>query len=75
MASAIFALIKAIPTLLNIFEQCIDLYYQSIKVADESRTAEVAKERDKLLAELKREGVTDDERKVIRRALYNLQSR
>jgi len=75
MASTIWGLIKAIPTLLRVFEQCMDLYYQSIKVADENRTADIAKERDELLANLKREDITDDQRRVIRHKLYSLRPR
>ena len=61
--------------LLRIFEQCMDLYHLGIKTKDEGGVAEASKERDNLVGQLKEEGLTDEELKVIRRRLYDLHKR
>lgn len=69
-AAAILAIIKAIPAVLKMYEQTVDLYFKSQEAADINQMAKNKAVRDALIAGMLRPGVTDNELKDIRRHLY-----
>lgn len=73
-ASAIYGLIKAVPALIGIFQQVMDLYWTELNQRVEEQSSKVAKERDALVASLKNDALTPEQRVAIRRRLYELQS-
>jgi hypothetical protein len=72
-ASAILALIKAVPGLLEVFQQVQDLYWKEQDRQLEASISTVRDEREKLLAEFKLPTTTTERRNQIRRRLYELQ--
>jgi hypothetical protein len=75
IAAAILAFIKAVPAFEKIYSQTIDLYFKQQEAADINRLDKKKSERDALIAGMIRQGVTDEELKDLRRALYNLNAR
>lgn len=71
-AALLLAIFKAIPSLEKIYLQSIDLYFKQQEAADNNRTTAIEKKRTDLLNQMKQPGVTDEELKAIRRALYDL---
>jgi hypothetical protein len=74
-AAAILAFIKAIPALEKIYSQTIDLYFKQQEAADINRADRKKTARDALIAAMMRTGVSTDELKDLRRALYDLNTR
>lgn len=72
--AAILALIKAFPLALKVFSQVIDLYFGQQEAADSSHYSKKKIKRDALLFAMTKPGITDEEIKNIRRALYDLGS-
>jgi hypothetical protein len=72
-ASTILAIIKAVPAVQKLFTQVMELYYAELDRQLESESAKVQKEREALVASLKLEGLTAEQRSVIRRRLHELQ--
>ena len=71
----IVTLIKSIPLINQVFLKVVELYYLQLDMKDEANTAKTASERDKLIAELRRKDLTDEERNKLRKALYSLSRR
>jgi RNA-binding protein YlmH len=72
-AVAVYGLIKAIPGMIKLLDRIIDLYYQELDQAQEAETEKIQKEREALVASLKLDGLTAENRAIIRRRLYDLQ--
>lgn len=73
LAAALLAVIKAIPAAQKLFSQVMDLYYQELDRRLESESNKIMKEREALVASLKLEGLTAENRATIRRRLYDLE--
>lgn len=71
----IVTLIKSIPLINQVFLKVVELYYLQLDMKDEANTSKTASERDKLIAELRRKDLTDEERNKLRKALYSLSRR
>lgn len=74
-AATFLAIVKAIPALEKIYSQSIDLYLSQQSAADNNAYDKKKAERDALIAAMLRQGVTDEELRDLRRALYNLNHR
>lgn len=74
-AATLLAIVKAIPALEKIYSQSIDLYLSQQSAADNNQYDKKKAERDALIAAMLRQGVTDEELRDLRRALYNLNHR
>jgi hypothetical protein len=72
MAAAILALIKVFPQAVKLLNQVIDLYLNAQDAADQNAYDKKKVTRDALLSKMKTPGLTDNELKDIRRALYEL---
>ena len=72
-AAIILAVLKAIPILERMFERVVDLYLQQVKASDEGQVSRVNLEREKLLEEINKPEITQDEKAAIRRRLFELQ--
>jgi hypothetical protein len=72
-AGAIYGVIRAVPALVKLFNQVIDLYYQELDRSESEASSKVRKEREALIASLKLDGLTAEHRAIIRRRLYELQ--
>jgi hypothetical protein len=72
MAATILALIKAIPALRDIFLKVVDLWQEAQTVAEENQVQKVQKEREATVAAMKAPGLSDSERAVLRRRLWEL---
>ena len=75
VAAALLAFIKAIPSLEKIYLMTVELYFKQQEAADQSRYDEKKTHRDALILAMGKDGVTEDELKNIRRALYDLNRR
>lgn len=73
-ASTILAMLKAVPALIKLFQEVMDLYWQDMNQRVEEQSSKVAKERDALITSLKFDKLTPEQRVAIRRRLYELQS-
>ena len=71
-AVAIMAIIKALPAAQKLFSQVQDLYYKELDRQLEGDSAKTMKEREALVASLKLDGLTAENRATIRRRLYEL---
>lgn len=58
----------------KIFEEATTLYYSLKLQHDQNQSIEVAEEREKLLSDLQRQGLTDEEKRKIRKRLIDLSS-
>lgn len=72
-ASTVLAIIKAIPAAQKLFTDVMELYYAELDRQLEAESSRVLKEREALVASLKLEGLSAEQRSVIRRRLYELQ--
>lgn len=72
LAAIILAFIKAIPALQTIFVAAIDLYHEQQDIAADSQAAKVMKEREATIAAMKQVGLSDENRAVLRRRLWEL---
>lgn len=73
--ATLLAIFKAIPALERIYLESIDLYFMQQGAADQNRYNEKKAERDALIAAMMKPGVTDNELRDLRRALYSLNRR
>lgn len=71
-ASAVLAVIKAIPAVYKIWKEVIDLYHEQQDAADVSKSEKVLKEREATIAAMKQPGLTDEQRGTLRRRLWEL---
>jgi|688.fasta_scaffold55836_11 hypothetical protein len=74
-AAFIVSLVKAIPLLHELFMKCVDLYYQQMDAKDEANTQEIGMEREKVISELQKKDLTDEQRNQLRRNLYTISKR
>lgn len=74
-AALIVAVAKAIPALQKIFEDAMDIYWKQQSAADQDGYDKKKAERDALITAMMKPGVTDNELKDLRRALYELNRR
>lgn len=74
-AATFLAIVKAIPALEKIYSQSIDLYLKQQSAADNNAYDKKKAERDALVAAMMKPGVTDNELRDLRHALYNLNAR
>ena len=72
LAAVILTVIKAIPAIEKLYSQTVDLYFKQQEAADINRMDKKKTQRDAFIAAMLRPGVTDNELKDLRRALYNL---
>lgn len=56
----------------KIFEEATTLYYYQKLEADRTLSAEVAEERDKIIAEISKEGISDEDKRKARTRLIAL---
>lgn len=75
IAAFLLAFMKALPAAEKIFFEVQELYWKQQEAADNNRADRKKAERDALIAGMLRPGVTDDELKDLRRALYDLNRR
>jgi hypothetical protein len=71
-ATLIVSLAKAIPAIQKIFESSVELYYAEENREDENHTAEINQEREAIAASLKQPGLTDENRRALRKRLIAL---
>lgn len=71
-ASLALAIVKAIPAARDIFFKTVELYYAELDRQLENESEKILKEREALIASLKLDGLTAENRAVIRRRLYEL---
>lgn len=71
-ASAILAIVKAVPAARDIFIQLVDLYNQQLEIAETNRDIKKQKEREATVAAMKAPGLSDENRAVLRRRLWEL---
>ena len=71
-AATFLAVIKAIPALEKIYTQSIDLYFKQQSAADNDHYDKKKIARDAIVTKMMTAGVTDNELKDLRRALYDL---
>lgn len=74
-ATLILAFLKAIPSIERLYVKTIELYFAQIDVADQNSVNKNSKKRDALLASLKIQGLSDDQKNEIRRMLYDISRR
>ena len=74
-AAFIVSLIKTIPLLHDVFMKVAELYYMQMDAKDEANASKAGMERDKIIAELRKKGITDEERNKLRKDLYSLSRR
>jgi hypothetical protein len=55
--------------------KCVDLYYQQMDAKDEANTQEIGMEREKVISELQKKDLTDEQRNQLRRNLYTISKR
>jgi hypothetical protein len=72
IASAIVAIAKAFPAARAIFEQSVSLFYAYEAHEDQNQQTEIQEERDAIVAALKQPGMTDANRRVLRKRLIAL---
>lgn len=72
LAAIVLAVVKAIPALQKIFEAAIDLYHQQQDIAAENQSVRVLREREATVAAMKQPGLSDENRAVLRRRLWEL---
>jgi len=70
--ATLLAIFKAIPALQKIFEEAVELYYKELAARDQDRVVQTQKEREALVAALKQPGLNDENRRILRRRLYDL---
>lgn len=68
----IVALAKAIPAAQKIFEQSVDLYYSQQEGQDQDQVNAVQQEREGITAALTQPGMTDENRRALRKRLIAL---
>ena len=56
----------------KIFEEAVTLYYYQKLESDRNLSAEVAEEREKIIAELSKEGISDEDKRKARTRLIAL---
>lgn len=71
-ASLILAVAKAIPAFRDIYLKSIELYYLELDRKLENESLKIKQEREALIASLKLDGLTAENRAVIRKRLYEL---
>lgn len=72
LATLIVSIIKMIPLIEKIFSKTVEIYYYQLDLADQNKTQRISKKRDALLASLKLQGLSDEQKNNIRRLLYDL---
>lgn len=72
IAAFIVSIAKAIPAARDIFEQSVALYYAEENRQDENRNADIEEERSAIAASLKQPGLTDENRRALRKRLISL---
>ena len=75
MGAILLSFFKAIPVLWKIYQESVDLYIKQQEVSDQNRFDKKKHERNALIAAMLRPGVTDEELRSLRTALYNLNNR
>lgn len=75
IAAVILSFVKAIPSLEKIYLMTVELYFKQQEAADQNHYDEKKVHRDALILAMTKQGVTDEELKNIRRALYDLNRR
>jgi hypothetical protein len=68
----VLQIIKAIPALVKLFEEAMDLYMAEQSARDQSQVDATQKKREALVAALKQPGLTNENRSRLRRLLYDL---
>ena len=69
---AILAVIKAVPAARDIFIQVVDLYNAELDRRSEEASIKVMREREATVAAMKQPGLSDENRAVLRRRLWDL---
>lgn len=72
IAAFIVALLKAVPAAQAIFEEAVSLYYAEENRQDQNRNSEIEEERSAIAAALKQPGLTDENRRALRKRLILL---
>ena len=75
MGAILLSFFKAIPILWKIYQESIDLYMRTQEIADQNRFNKKKHERNALIAAMLKTGVTDEELRDLRLALYRLNNR
>lgn len=71
----LLAVFKAIPALYKLYKESVDLFIQQQEISDRQGYDKKKAERDALITAMMKTGVTDEELRDLRRALYNLNHR
>lgn len=72
IAATIVALAKAIPAARDIYLRSVDLYFSMEEGKDQNQMSDVEAERSAIAAALKQIGMTDENRRVLRKRLIVL---
>jgi hypothetical protein len=75
MAEILLAFFKALPVLWKIYKESVDLYLKQQDNSDIKAYDKKKYERNALISAMQKQGVTDEELRSLRLALYNLNSR
>lgn len=71
-ATLLVSIAKAVPAAKTIFLQSVDLYFAYEQSADDRETTQISEERDGIVAALKQPGMSDENRRALRRRLITL---
>lgn len=71
-AAAVLAVIKAVPAARDIFIQVVDLWHEAQDAAAESNSIKVMREREATVAAMRALHLTNEQRAVLRRRLWEL---
>lgn len=71
-ASTVIAIIQAIPALKTLFLEVQDLWFRMEAQRDENRASRKEKERIATVNAMKQPGLSDEDRKILRRRLYDI---
>lgn len=72
IAAAIVAVVKALPAARDIYLRTVDLYFAEEERKDQNRSADIDEERSAIAAALKQPGMTDENRRILRKRLIAL---
>lgn len=75
MAEIFLSFFKAIPILWKIYQESVDLYVRQQEIADKDKFEKKRYERNAIIAAMMKPGVTDEELRSLRIALYNINYR
>ena len=73
-AAAVFIITvaKAIPAFDKIYQRSVDLYFSEMNRRDENESNETEQEMEAIAASLKQPGMTDENRRILRKRLIAL---